>query len=133
MLGIPAASAQWVASLQLSPYMLILMLMLVYIVLGTAIDGLSAMVMTLPLTLPMVIAAGFDPIWFGVFIIITIELSNITPPVGFNLFVVQHMTGDSQSSVAWAALPFCVLLILVILFLTAWPQLVLWLPSVMRA
>lgn len=132
MLGIPAASAEWVGSLNLSPFALILMLMLVYIVLGTAIDGLSAMVMTLPLTLPMIISAGFDPLWFGVFIIITIELSNITPPVGFNLFVVQHLTGDSQSSVAWAALPFCLLLVLVILLITLWPELVLWLPLVMR-
>lgn len=132
MLGIPAATASWVASLNLSPYMLILGLMVVYFLLGTAIDGLSAMVMTLPVALPMVMAAGFDPIWFGIFIIITIELSNITPPVGFNLFVVQQMTGDTQTRVALAALPFCLLLILVIFAITLFPGLVLWLPAAVQ-
>jgi len=132
MMGIPAATANWVASLNLSPYMLIAGLMLVYLVLGTAIDGLSAMVMTLPVALPMVTAAGFDPVWFGIFIIITIELSNITPPVGFNLFVVQQMTGETQARVALAALPFCILLILVIVAVTAWPALVLWLPNAIQ-
>lgn len=132
MLGIPAATASWVASLNLSPYMLILGLMVVYFLLGTAIDGLSAMVMTLPVALPMVMAAGFDPIWFGIFIIITIELSNITPPVGFNLFVVQQMTGDTQTRVALAALPFCLLLILVIFAITLLPGLVLWLPAAVQ-
>lgn len=132
MMGIPAATANWVASLNLSPYMLILGLMIVYLLLGTAIDGLSAMVMTLPVALPMVTAAGFDPVWFGIFIIITIELSNITPPVGFNLFVVQQMTGDSQTRVALAALPFCILLVLVIIAVTLWPGLVLWLPDAVQ-
>ena len=132
MLGIPAATAQWVQSLGLSPYELVLMLLLVYIVLGMAIDGLSAMVMTLPVALPMVVAAGFDPIWFGVFIIITIELSNITPPVGFNLFMIQQMTGETQSRVALAALPFCLLLVVLIGIITWWPQIALWLPGAMK-
>jgi len=133
MLGIPAATAQWVGSLGLSPYVLILMLLIVYLVLGMFIDGLSAMVMTLPVALPMVVAAGFDPIWFGVFIVITIELSNITPPVGFNLFVIQHMTGERQGRVAQAALPFCALLLALVGLLTIWPQIVMWLPVLMRA
>jgi tripartite ATP-independent transporter DctM subunit len=133
MLGIPAATAQWVGSLGLSPYVLILMLLIVYLVLGMFIDGLSSMVMTLPVALPMVVAAGFDPIWFGVFIVITIELSNITPPVGFNLFVIQHMTGERQGRVAQAALPFCALLLALVGLLTVWPQIVMWLPVLMRA
>ena len=132
MLGIPAATARWVDSLGLSPYTLILMLMSVYLVLGTAIDGLSAMVMTLPVALPMVVAAGFDPVWFGVFIVVTIELSNVTPPVGFNLFVIQQMTGEAQSRVARAAAPFCVLLVAMIGVMTVWPGLILWLPSALK-
>ncbi len=132
MLGIPAATARWVDSLGLSPYTLILMLMSVYLVLGMAIDGLSAMVMTLPVALPMVVAAGFDPVWFGVFIVVTIELSNVTPPVGFNLFVIQQMTGEAQSRVARAAAPFCVLLVAMIGVMTAWPGLILWLPSALK-
>jgi C4-dicarboxylate transporter DctM subunit len=133
MLGIPAATANWVGSLGLSPYMLILMLLLVYLVLGMFVDGLSAMVMTLPVALPLVVAAGFNPIWFGVFIVITIELSNITPPVGFNLFVIQHMTGERQGRVALAAAPFCLLLLVLICVLTIWPEIVLWFPALMRA
>jgi tripartite ATP-independent transporter DctM subunit len=132
MLGIPAATASWVGSLGLSPYMLILTLLLVYLVLGMFIDGLSAMVMTLPVALPLVVAAGFDPIWFGVFIVVTIELSNITPPVGFNLFVIQGMTGEPQARVAMAALPFCALLLALIVLMTVWPQIALWLPAMMR-
>jgi C4-dicarboxylate transporter DctM subunit len=133
MLGIPAATAAWVGSLGLSPYLLIVMLLIVYLILGMFIDGLSAMVMTLPVALPLVVAAGFDPVWFGVFIVVTIELSNITPPVGFNLFVIQHMTGERQGRVAWAAMPFCVLLLGLVALLTVWPQIVLWLPAAMRA
>jgi tripartite ATP-independent transporter DctM subunit len=132
MLAIPATTARWVDTLGLSPYTLIMMLMAVYIVLGMAIDGLSAMVMTLPVALPMVVAAGFDPVWFGVFIVITIELSNVTPPVGFNLFVIQQMTGDAQSRVARAALPFCALLVALIVVITAWPQVILWLPAALK-
>jgi len=89
LLGIPAAVAEWIRSLGLSPYMLILVLLAVYLVLGTALDGLSAMVMTLPIAIPLVTAAGFDKVWFGIFIVVTIELSNVSPPVGFNLFVIQ--------------------------------------------
>lgn len=124
-LGVPSATAQWVGSLGLSPYMLIFALLVVYLILGTALDGLSAMVMTLPVVLPMVVAAGFNPVWFGIFIIITIELSNVSPPVGFNLFVIQEMTGDTQTRVALAALPFCLLLLALIALITVWPQIVL--------
>ena len=124
-LGVPAATAQWVASLSLSPYTLIFVLLIVYLILGTALDGLSAMVMTLPVVLPMVVAAGFNPVWFGIFIIVTIELSNVSPPVGFNLFVIQEMTGDSQTRVALASLPFCLLLLGLIVLMTIWPQVVL--------
>jgi tripartite ATP-independent transporter DctM subunit len=131
-LGVPSAAAQWVGSLGLSPYMLIFALLVVYLILGTALDGLSAMVMTLPVVLPMVVGAGFHPVWFGIFIIITIELSNVSPPVGFNLFVIQEMTGDSQTRVALASLPFCLLLLALIAAITIWPQIVLGPLALMR-
>jgi C4-dicarboxylate transporter, DctM subunit len=132
MMGIPNAVSQWVQALGLSPSMLILMLLVVYLILGTALDGLSAMVMTLPVALPLVAAAGFDKVWFGIFIVVTIELSNVSPPVGFNLFVIQQMTGDSQARVAWAALPFCVLLLAFVALMTLWPEMILWLPNTMK-
>ena len=132
MMGIPNAVSQWVQALGLSPSMLILMLLVVYLILGTALDGLSAMVMTLPVALPLVAAAGFDKVWFGIFIVVTIELSNVSPPVGFNLFVIQQMTGDWQARVAWAALPFCVLLLAFVALMTLWPEMILWLPNTMK-
>lgn len=133
LLGIPGAVSQWMNSLGLSPAMLILILFVVYLILGTALDGLSAMVMTLPVALPMVLAAGFDKVWFGIFLIVTIELSNVSPPVGFNLFVIQQMTGDSQTRVAIASIPFCVLLCLFIVLMTAFPELIGWLPATMKS
>lgn len=133
LLGIPAAVSAWVSSLGLSPAMLILILLIVYLILGTALDGLSAMVMTLPVALPLVLAAGFDKIWFGIFIVITIELSNVSPPVGFNLFIIQRMAGTTQTRVALASLPFCVLLCLFVALMTVWPEIVLWLPRTMKS
>ncbi|MEO7403834.1 MAG: TRAP transporter large permease subunit [Burkholderiales bacterium] len=132
MLGIPNAVAEWMKSLGLSPVMLIVILLIVYLILGTALDGLSAMVMTLPVALPLVTAAGFDKVWFGIFLVVTIELSNVSPPVGFNLFIIQQMTGDSQARVAWASLPFCILLLLFVAVMTLWPEMILWLPKTMK-
>lgn len=131
-MGIPAAIAAWMKGLGLSPGMLILTLLVVYLILGTALDGLSAMVMTLPIALPLVTQAGFDKVWFGIFIVVTIELSNVSPPVGFNLFVIQQMTGDTQTRVALAALPFCVLLCVFIAVMTFFPGIVTWLPQTLR-
>lgn len=132
LLGIPNAVSAWVQSLGLSSTMLILVLLVVYLILGTALDGLSAMVMTLPVALPLVVAAGFDKVWFGIFLVVTIELSNVSPPVGFNLFIIQQMTGDSQARVAWASLPFCVLLLAFVALMTVWPEMILWLPATMK-
>ena len=133
LLGIPAAVSTWVQSLGLSAAMLILMLFIIYLILGTALDGLSAMVMTLPVALPLVLAAGFDKIWFGIFLIVTIELSNVSPPVGFNLFVIQQMTGDTQTRVALASLPFCMLLCVFVVLMTVFPELIAWLPKTMKS
>jgi TRAP-type C4-dicarboxylate transport system permease large subunit len=87
--------------------------------------------MSLPITLPIVLMAGFDPIWFGIFLIIMIELGQITPPVGFNLFVLQSLTGESIGRVAWAALPFFLLMCLAAVIVSVWPEWVLWLPRFM--
>ena len=133
MLGIPGETGQWVKSLELSPYMLIFTLLVVYLVLGTALDGLSAMVMTLPVVFPLVLASGFDPVWFGIFLIITIELSNVSPPVGFNLFIIQQMTGESQTRVAKSSLPYCILMLVLIVVMTVWPGLITWLPQLLKA
>ena len=133
LLGIPAAVSVWVQSLGLSAAMLILLLFVIYLILGTALDGLSAMVMTLPVALPLVLAAGFDKIWFGIFLVVTIELSNVSPPVGFNLFVIQQMTGDTQTRVALASLPFCILLCAFVVLMTVFPELIAWLPKTMKS
>jgi C4-dicarboxylate transporter DctM subunit len=105
-LGIPAAITQAITGMDLSPYMLMILLGLVYVVLGCLLDGFSIVVMTLPIALPMVVAAGFDPIWFGIYLILMVEVSQITPPVGFNLFVIQGLTGDPIMRIARHALPF---------------------------
>ncbi|MCB1999915.1 MAG: TRAP transporter large permease subunit [Rhodoferax sp.] len=127
--GIPIALSKWVVSLELSPYALIAALTVVYLVMGCALDGVSMIVLTTAVVLPMVQAAGFDPIWFGVYIIIMIELSQITPPVGFNLFVLQGMTGQRIMTVARASLPFFVVMIVATILLVAYPSIATWLPQ----
>ncbi|MDM8524981.1 TRAP transporter large permease subunit [Desulfococcaceae bacterium HSG8] len=130
-LGIPAAITHAIVGLNLSPYTLMLMLGLVYIVLGCILDGFSIVVMTLPIALPMVTAAGFDPLWFGIYLILMVELSQITPPVGFNLFVIQGLTGESIGAIARFALPFFLLMILTTAIITVFPEIALFLPRIM--
>ncbi|RLB90556.1 MAG: C4-dicarboxylate ABC transporter permease [Deltaproteobacteria bacterium] len=132
-LGIPAAITQAIAQLDLSPYMLMLLLGGVYIILGCLLDGFSIVVMTLPISLPMVTAAGFDPIWFGIYLILMVEVSQITPPVGFNLFVIQSLTGEPIMKIAGYALPFFFLMLLTTAILTLFPQIALYLPELMAA
>ena len=127
--GIPIALAEWVSSLQLSPYSLILVLSVVYILLGTALDGISMIVLTATVVLPMIQKAGFDLIWFGIFIVLMVEIAEITPPVGFNLFVLQNMTGKDSNTIARASLPFFACLIACIVVLTVFPEIVTWLPD----
>lgn len=131
-LAIPREIAAAIDGLGLTPVQLILMLMVFYLLLGCFLDGLSTIVMTLPVTLPLVIAAGFDPIWFGIFLIITIEMAQITPPVGFNLFVIRALTGQSIARIAWATAPFCLLMVVMVGLLLAFPGMVTWLPEQMR-
>ncbi len=128
-LGLPAAIAQFVAGLQLSPLMLIVALVLFYLVLGCFLDGFSLIVMTLPIVMPIVTTAGYDPIWFGIFLVLVVEMSQITPPVGFNLFVIQSLTGDSLGAIARMTLPFLLILALFTLSLAVFPQIALWLPG----
>jgi tripartite ATP-independent transporter DctM subunit len=119
--GIPAALAQGVAALELGPYGIIAILVVVYVVLGTALDGVSMIVLTTSIVVPMVQQAGFDLIWFGIFIVLLVEIAEITPPVGFNLFVMQTMTGKDQGEVAMASLPFFLMLVLTVVLITLFP------------
>jgi len=130
-LHVPQNVAVYVGSLDLSPFALIFVLSLIYILLGCLLDGISMIVMTLPIVLPMVVAAGFDQIWFGVYLIVMIELAMITPPIGFNLFVIQGIAGQSIGRVAVAAIPFFVLTCLAAALLTTFTDIALWLPHVL--
>lgn len=127
--GIPRALAEWVVSLQLSPYSLMAVLTVVYLILGIALDGVSMIVLTTAVVLPMVQAAGFDPVWFGIYIIIMIELAEISPPVGFNLFVLQNMSGETMMTIAKAAIPFFLLLCAATGLIIAFPEIVTWFPD----
>jgi tripartite ATP-independent transporter DctM subunit len=130
-LGIPAAITHAITEMDLSPYMLMIILGGFYILLGCLLDGFSIVVMTLPIALPMVTAAGFDPIWFGIYLILMVEVSQITPPVGFNLFVIQGLTGEPILNIAKYALPFFFLMLLTTVILTIFPDIALFLPDLM--
>ncbi len=130
-LGIPAALTLAITELNLSPYLLMILLGCVYIVLGCMLDGFSIVLMTLPIALPMVVAAGFDPIWFGIYLILMVELSQITPPVGFNLFVIQGLTGEPVIKIARYALPFFFLMLFTTAIITVFPGIALFLPNLM--
>jgi len=126
--GIPAALAQWVKGQNLTPSMLALYLSIMYIILGCLIDGISMIVLTAVVVLPMVQQAGLDLIWFGIYLVIHVEMAQITPPVGFNLFVLQNMSGKDTMTVAKAAFPFFILLLVAVFIITEFPQIALVLP-----
>ena len=119
--GIPTALAAGVQTLNLGPFGIIAILTVVYLILGTALDGVSMIVLTTSIVVPMVQAAGFDLVWFGIFIVLLVEIAEITPPLGFNLFVMQTMTGKEQTEVAWASLPFFLMLVLTVVLITLFP------------
>ena len=127
--GVPRELAAWVDSLGLSPYALIACLVAVYLVLGTALDGISMIVLTAAVVMPMVQKAGFDLIWFGIFVILLVEIAEVTPPVGFNLFVLQNMTGKDSNTIAVAAIPFFFCLVVCIFLVTVFPQIITFLPD----
>ncbi|MFQ5468420.1 MAG: TRAP transporter large permease, partial [Kiloniellaceae bacterium] len=127
--GIPRVLAQWIGSLGLSPYMLLAALTVFFVILGCFLDGISVVVLTTAVILPMIEQAGIDNIWFGIYIVVVVEMSQITPPVGFNLFVLQGLTGRDILFVARAALPFFFLLLSAVVLLVVFPELATWLPT----
>src|SRR3954470_10144075 len=129
--GIPRVLAEWVASVNPNPYGLIAILAFIYIVLGTALDGVSMIVLTTSVVIPMVKKAGFDLVWFSIFIVLLVEIAELTPPLGFNIFVLQTMTGRDSNYVAWASLPFFFMMVLCVLLITVFPSLCTWLPDVL--
>ena len=126
--GIPVALANWVGSLDLSPYALIAALTVMYILLGAALDGISMIVLTTAVVVPMIKQAGFDLVWFGIFVVLVVEMAEVSPPVGFNLFVLQTMSGKDSNTVARAALPFFFLLVAAVALITVFPDIVMVLP-----
>jgi len=127
--GIPRALAEWVATLNMSRYGLLGALIVIYVLLGMVIDGISMIVLTMTIVLPMVQGAGIDLIWFGIFIVILVEIAQITPPVGFNLFVLQTMSGRDINYVARASLPFFFMMLIALGVVIAFPALSTWLPE----
>lgn len=130
-LGIPKALALWISGMSLSPMELILYLTVLFVILGCFLDGISVVVLTVAVILPMVQAANIDLLWFGIFIVLVVEMSQITPPVGFNLFVIQALTGKNILYVAKAALPFFLLIGVAILLISVFPEIVTYLPTTM--
>jgi tripartite ATP-independent transporter DctM subunit len=129
--GLPRALAEWIDGLDLGPGMLILILTVFYAVLGCFLDGISMVVLTMAVVMPTIERAGFDLVWFGIFIVIVVEMAQITPPVGFNLFVLQGMTGHQITYIGWVAFPFFLLMCLMVALLYFVPDLALWLPRKM--
>jgi len=130
-LRVPQFVSAAITSWELSPYVLMMLLTVFYILLGTVLEGFSMIVLTLPIVLPIVLAAGFDKVWFGVFLVLTIEMAQISPPVAFNLFVIQAITGDSQTYVARKVVPFFLIMIGFTAVITIFPGVVTWLPDVL--
>ena len=129
--GLPKNLAVFIDTLQLSPYMLLLVLTIFYIILGMFLDGISAVVLTMAIIEPMIRQAGFDMIWFGIYLVIVVEMAQITPPVGFNLFVLQGMAKRDMGFIARSAFPLFLLMILAVVIIISFPQLALWLPEQM--
>lgn len=129
--GIPRMLATWIAAMQLSPYALLGALTVFFVILGCFLDGISVVVLTTSVIMPMVEQAGIDPFWFGIFVVIVVEMSQITPPVGFNLFVIQGLTGLDILRVAYAAIPFFLLLLVALALIIIFPSIVTLLPNMM--
>lgn len=130
-LGIPRKLTEAIAQAGVSPFTLIIVLSIMYLVMGCLLDGFSMIVMSLPISLPLIRMAGFDPVWYGIYLVIMIQLAQITPPVGFNLFVINGLTGDDLGKIAMAAMPFFFILLAITALLTVFPGIVLYLPGLM--
>ena len=129
--GIPKMLAGWISTLELSSYALLGALTIFFIILGCFLDGISVVVLTTSVIMPMIEQAGIDPLWFGIFVVIVVEMSQITPPVGFNLFVIQGLTGMNILKVAYAAAPFFLLLLAGLGIIVMVPEIVTLLPDLM--
>ena len=128
-LHVPQTIAAFIAGLDLTPAMLLVVLGVFYIVLGCVLESISLILMTMPISYPLIVQAGFDPVWFGVFLVLVIEMGLITPPIGFNLFVLRSITGHPIGRIAWAAFPFFLLMVAAAVILAVFPAIVLWLPK----
>lgn len=129
--GIPNLLAKWIGEFNFSTYALLAALTVFFVVMGCFLDGISIVVLTTSVIMPMVQQAGIDALWFGIFVVLVVEMSQITPPVGFNLFVLQSLTGRNILVVAWAALPFFVLMLLALAIIVVFPGIVTFLPNSM--
>ena len=129
--GLPRNLAIWIQNMELSPYVLIFVLMIFYIILGMFLDGISAVVLTMAIIEPMIRQAGFDMIWFGIFLVIVVEMAQITPPVGFNLFVLQGMANKDMGFIARSAFPLFLLMIFAVILVVIFPEIALWMPQQM--
>ncbi len=127
--GLPRNLAIWIESMNLSPYVLIFVLMIFYIILGMFLDGISAVVLTMAIIEPMIRQAGFDMIWFGIFLVIVVEMAQITPPVGFNLFVLQGMANRDMGFIARSAFPLFLLMVFAVILVVIFPEIALWMPE----
>ncbi|RXK12200.1 C4-dicarboxylate ABC transporter permease [Halarcobacter mediterraneus] len=130
-LGIARAMSEFIISLGLSPLMLILLIGIMFIILGMILEAISIVVMTLPIVLPIVILAGFDPLWFGIFLVFMVEMAQITPPVGFSLFVIQGISNEKIQTILKATFPFFILMIITVVLITLFPEIVFYLPEQM--
>jgi len=131
-IGLPRHLAEWIATLGLSPFGLLAVLMLFYIVLGCFLDGISMVVLTMGVILPTIQKAGIDPLWFGIFVVLVVEMAQITPPVGFNLFVLQGMTQREIGWIARVTFPFFLLMVAAVGLIYVFPEIVSWLPAQMK-
>ena len=131
--GLPRDLAQWIATLELSRFELLMALLVFYIIIGCFLDGISAVVLTIAIVEPMIRQAGIDIIWFGIFIVVVVEMAQITPPIGFNLFVLQGMTGHQIGYIARTAVPMFLIMLLMIFLLIGVPEIATWLPEQMRS
>nr|WP_232362460.1 TRAP transporter large permease subunit [Desulfogranum mediterraneum] len=129
--GIARALSLYISGLGLSPYLLIVVVAVMYLILGMILDGISIVVMTLPIVLPIIVAAGFEPLWFGIFLVFMVELSQITPPVGFSIFVIEGISGERVGNILKATFPFFLIMILMVILITAAPEIVSFLPNKM--
>ena len=130
--GLPRALAGFIDNMDLSPIVLIAALTVFYIILGMFLDGISSVVLTMAIVEPMIRQAGIDVIWFGIFIVVVVEMAQVTPPIGFNLFVLQGMTKHEISYIAKTAIPMVGLMVLMVVILVIWPELATWLPETVR-